>query len=198
MRHNLTIAVLCLGLLAACGGSTHHSDPVSNVHVYHSIQYTNPSSSGWKLVRDASSTQTRLVLNLVGPSGTLARGVGLTLQGDTQALKFGTFTGGSYIQDAGVFELVITDPNEPKLLAGGVKDDKLMLGIFQKDYNATSKDCGATLLQCAVEMKASSLTLDHASLALKVVKAQMLPDDISKITSKMEPIEVAVGLVTLK
>jgi hypothetical protein len=124
-----------------------------------SLQYTDPSStSGWRLVKNASSTPTRLVLDLVGPAGVKTRGVGFNLQG-LPGVKFGLFENGLPLQDTGVYQLssAANVPNEPVALMGGLKKGNLLtVGIYQKDRVHTAKDSGAPLLQVAVEFDAAA------------------------------------------
>jgi len=180
----LIAPVAALVLLFGCGGSSSDSKAKA-------LGYTAPAGTSWRLLQDESSTDKRLVLNLVGPSGTLARGVGLTVQAPSAKVGFGTFSG-SYIQDTGVFDLVnTTTKGEPTLISGGVSGDKLMLGLFQKGIVKDAKDCGAPLLQFVVVIKDGAPT---GPVPLTVTKAQILPADLSA----NQDITVAVGTVSLK
>src|SRR5262245_62027307 len=81
-------------LLTACGGND-SNPPVEVAVSAEKLVYTDPAATpaDWQLMRDATSTNTRLVLNLVGPSdGSKYRGVGFTLQVDTSKVKIGKFT----------------------------------------------------------------------------------------------------------
>jgi len=74
------------GVLAgalACGGGS--SSPTSSApSVGQSLVYSNPSgTAGYRLVRDAASTPTHLILGVVGPSGTQIQGIVASFSADT-------------------------------------------------------------------------------------------------------------------
>lgn len=64
---------LALVGLIACGGSDKNKTSATG------LSYAAPIASGYRLVADASSTPTQLVLNLMGPAGASARGVTVQL-----------------------------------------------------------------------------------------------------------------------
>src|SRR5271169_1623878 len=105
MRTRFVVSLLLTGLaLAGCSNSSPSQ-----------LDYTDPKSTGWRLVKDSTSTKTRLVLALVGPSGTTTRGVGFNLQAPG-AVRWATFTSsGLPIEDTGVLELKnsMPDPTLP-------------------------------------------------------------------------------------
>jgi len=208
-------SALLLGLLTACGGSSKATSSTSTP-VPAGFSYTDPTSSGWRLVKDASSTSTRLVLNLVGPTGLKARGVGFNLQAP-EAVKFGTFPNKWHAEDAGVFELKNTAPDpvnpptspEPVFFAAGVKPGNLLtVGIFQKDRRATAKELASPLVRIAVEFNAASAQdlAIGSPVSLSVLKARMVKEDIGNMNdgldmrakARMETIEVAVGALILQ
>jgi hypothetical protein len=163
------------------------------------LVYTDPTDTGWRLVKDASSTETRVVLNLVGPTGLKTRGAGFNLKAPT-TVHFGAFTKpdvplnntGWPINDTGVYELVNTDPRdpwtglsvppdplEPLLLSGGVKKGNLLtVGIFQKDRRATAKESGVALCQIAIEFDPTAKLNAKDIIPLAIVKAKYIPEDI--------------------
>jgi len=211
---------LLLGLLA-CGGG---SNPAPQTGAYTapanpaaSLVYTDPSTSGWRLVKDSSSTSKRLVLNLVGPVGLKSRGVGFNLKaGD--GVSFGLFPNAWHANDLGVFQLLNyhrrpdfpADEPEPTFFAAGVKPGNLLtVGIFQKDRLIDAKAVGSPMLQIALELPAGSILAAGDTVSLSVTKARMIPEDIGTVTqdgwyndaevmakSKVQDIQVAVG--TLK
>lgn len=149
------------------------------------LVYTDPSGTGWRLVKDASSTSTRVVLNLVGPAGLKSRGAGFNLKAPA-SVHFGRFTETDFpVKDGGVYELKNTAPNgdpdplEPVLLAGGVKPGHLLtVGVFQKDRRASAKDSGATLLQIALEFDAAAGLTVGQELPLTLTKSRYQAEDI--------------------
>jgi len=200
------LAPLALVALVGCGGSNTPTASTPAPAPATGYTYTDPTASAtdWKLVKDASSTATKLVLNLVGPTdGTKYRGVGFTLQTDPTLIKIAKFkdaTGNplGYLKDSGVFtDRVVTDstvyPNlygdaPASLQAGGVRDGKLMIGIFQKnddsfrskltgweESGATAKDCNVPVLQVTFEFDASLKALP-GNVPLTVLKARVIPD----------------------
>lgn len=179
----LLVSGLLLGLAVACGGSKHQTATVTTAPAATGLSYTNPTSSGWRLVKDASSTSSRLVLNLVGPSGLLSRGAGFNLQAG--AIHFGKFDETDFpIKDGGVYELknIVSptgNPPEAVLLAGGVKPGNLLtVGAFQKDRTVTAKDSGATLFQIALEFDGTANLSAGDAIPLSITKAKYMAEDI--------------------
>ncbi|HJV91018.1 MAG TPA: hypothetical protein VJ623_11990 [Holophagaceae bacterium] len=192
-------ALLLAGLLA-CGGA--YTPPPSAPTAAApapatSLVYTDPGSTGWRLVKDASSTSTHLVLKLVGPDGGSARGVGFNLRagGPVAFHKFhevtatpGTYLKDMYVHETGVFQLKFknsryqTDLNwmyEPVLIAGGVKEAGRLLtvGVYQKDRNQdpASVDAATGVLQVGIDLPASGGPAVGETIPLTVVRARAIP-----------------------
>ena len=207
---SLALSSLTLPLFVDCGGGSgsHGSDIASSVpSPAKSLVYINPTSTGWALMKDPSSTPTRLVLNVVGPSGLLTRGVGFNLQA-SPGLVFDTFTNGLPIQDTGVYELQSAAPNpgDPVALTGALKPGNLLtVGIYQKRLEMTSKDSGKALCQIALKLDpAATVTVGH-TFALVIPKAKVIPDDIGSNGDdlntlakklRMQDISLTVGTLT--
>lgn len=200
------LAPVALVLFAACGGSSH---PKAT-----KLVYTDPEAApaGWRLVADAASTPTHLVLDLVGPSdGTKYRGVGFTLQADPKKVKFakvldaeGNLLG--YHVDGGVFQ--DKDPDgtaQPVTLqASGVREDKLMVGIFQRkdddgfgEAGSTAKDCSGVVLRIAVDLD-PALNAGTGSVPLTVLKARTIREHVNADKRRMNDIQVSVGTLKLE
>ncbi len=196
----LLTSALLLGLALACGGGSGGSAVAAPAKAATGLAYTDPVGPGWRLLRDGSSTSTRLVLNLVGPTGLKTRGAGFNLQAPS-SVKYGTFhidiPGTRHatdfpISDAGVFELLNTDPRdpwtgepipshplEPTLLAGGVKGGHILtVGIFQKDRRASAKESGVPLARIALEFDAAAGLHAGDALPLAILKARHQAEDI--------------------
>lgn len=222
-------AAALLALLSACGGSSGEAPATSGpsssdglVAGATRLSYVDPAGSGWRLVRDASSTDTRLVLDLVGPADATVRGAGFNLARGP-ALVFSRFGDGRYAHDTGVFQLKGTNANfesyagsdaDPVLFASApVKDGTVLsTGIFQKDRTNGAKPASAPLVQVAVSL-ADAATIPKALLGpgldpyrLSVVKARIVPADIGGMNfsldidtlkkARMQDITVAVGTLT--
>ena len=215
----LPLSILVLGLALACGGGSGGSTAAPATPAK-SLAYTDPSSTGWRLVKDATSTPTRLVLDLVGPSGLMTRGAGFNLVAPA-GIRFGTFPSANPvpdlgvtdfpIRDTGVYELKNTDntgdPLEPVLLAGGVKAGNLLtVGIFQKDRRATAKDSGVPLCQIALELDPAGRLSAGVPLPLTVVKAKYIAEDIgafsvtptAEMVAKAKPVNFTIATGQLK
>lgn len=214
--------VALLGAILACGGGSGGGSTAAPASPAKSFAYTDPAGTGWRLVKDASSTPTRIVLNLVGPAGLMTRGAGFNLVAPT-GVRFGTFPAADPvpdigvpdfpIRDTGVYELKNTDntgdPLEPVLLGGGVKPGNLLtVGIFQKDRRASAKDSGQPLCQIALELDPAAKLSAGESLPLKVVKAKYIAEDIgafsatptAEMVEKAKPVDftLAVGQLQTK
>jgi hypothetical protein len=228
MKNSFQLA-LCMmaGLLVGCGGSDPVTPPAAPPAAT-SMEYSDPtfSASEWKFVKDASSTPTHVVLNLVGPTdGSKYRGVGFTLQADPTLVRFGRFKDDKgkvlgYYLDGGVFQdlwadFSYRDPDHPMpqpvtIQAGGVKDDRLMVGIYQKGddeilpmatgaVGPTAKDCSHTVLQIALDFDAS-LAAPKGKVPLGILKARALPEHLGQNgpAGQIQDIQVDLGTLTLK
>jgi len=204
---SLLLSGLVLTLSLACGGGSSSPSTAAPAAAATGLAYTDPTSTGWRLVKDASSTSTRLVLNLVGPSGLKTRGVGFNLQAPS-TVKFGAFANGLAINDTGVYQLLSmaqADPNEPVALVGGVKSGNLLTaGIFQKDRAQVAQDSGVALCQIAIGFDATKGLSVGDKLPLQVTKAKAIPEDIGTVSDdlftldkKMKMADITIALGTL-
>ncbi len=198
----LVLTGLLLGLGLACGGGSGSAAPAATAPAPTAtgFTYTDPTGTGWRLVKDPASTSTRVLLNLVGPTGLMTRGVGFNLKA-AAGVTFGTYhvdipntthATDFAIQDLGVYELLNTDPRdpwtgdpiphhplEPTLLAGFVKAGNLLsVGIFQKDRRASAKDSSVPVCQIALQFDAAAGLKAGDSIALTVTKAKYQAEDI--------------------
>lgn len=221
-RISLGLAILILTSACSGGGGSSSTAPPPPPAAPAALAYEDPTGDGWKLVRDYTSTSTRLVLNLVGPSDLKARGVGFNLQKGS-GLGFGTFPDGGYANDTGVFELKGSNANfepyagtaaDPVLFVSAplASGDVLSTGIFQKDRSYPAKGLTQPLVQIVLEVAAQGSSSGGSGLTdpygLKVIKARMIPDDIGGgdfvltptaiAKAKMVDIDIAVGKITYK
>ncbi|HJV89486.1 MAG TPA: hypothetical protein VJ623_04200 [Holophagaceae bacterium] len=209
--------VVVLGL--ACGGGSGSSGAVAASSK--GLSYTDPTGTGWRLVKDAASTPQRLVLTLMGPSGEFGRGVGFNLRTDG-SVTFGKL-GGEYLQDVGVFRLgnktgpiglfgqqVVKDVYAS---GGGLKEggNLLTVGAFQKDRRWPAVPLDQPLMRIAIEfdpVKTAEL-LKGSMIPLQVVRARSIPEYIGEVPGtptfsygsvvnnyRIDEIHVAVGTLT--
>ncbi|HJV21913.1 MAG TPA: hypothetical protein VJ570_04410 [Holophagaceae bacterium] len=221
MKRFIPILALPILLLpVACGGGSTSASPAAPQAK--GLTYTDPQAGpgDWQLMKDATSTGTHLVLNLVGPSdGTKYRGAGFTLQVDTTKVKIARFSAPDrYYVDAGVFLDKQEGPTgvreiPPTLQAGGVSGDKLMVGIYQKaddqNWNAstfqygapftgsTAKDCHQVVLQVALDFDAE-LKAQPGPVGLAALKAKVIPELIDTPAHRqLKSVALKVGTLAL-
>jgi|1185.fasta_scaffold27217_2 hypothetical protein len=187
--YRLALAVAFLGLLAACGGNSKPA-PAPGTPSAVGFDYEDPSGSDWRLVRDSSSSATRIVLNLVGPAGKKGRGVAFNLRSDG-TVKFARFANGSYINDLGVFQLTnkhgafsVVDgkpvTNDVGAIVGGVKEGGrvLSVGAFQKDRSWPAQALDQPLYQIAIAFDPAQALPSGAVIPLVFLKARSIPENI--------------------
>jgi len=92
----------CAPLVAALGcggGSSSTSAPAATA-----LSYTGPTDpTQWRLVQDASSTPTHLVLNLMAPTGARGMGVTLVLSVDGSRASWSSAWSGSALKPGGYY-----------------------------------------------------------------------------------------------
>lgn len=151
LSHSSLLLALALG--AACGGTAPAPPaPPTPPGPAQGLDYEDPSPSGWRLVKDASSTPERLVLDLVGPTGVKTRGAAFNLQ-LPPTVKVGGFAESGYenrpdrqqvpVKSTGIYELLrcsscVTTPSQDVVcpLAGQTCDKAMYVcrtpaGCFQ-------------------------------------------------------------------
>jgi hypothetical protein len=204
-----SLSLLVSGLLLAACGTSSPPPPPPPPAAATGLDYVDPAGSGWRLVKDGTSTGTRLVLNLVGPSGLMTRGVGFNLQAPA-AVRFGVFPNRLPVNDTGVYQLLggANDPNEPVALIGGIKPGNLLtVGVFQKGREKPAQDSGRALCQIALEFDAAAGPRAGDPIALAIPKAKVIREDIGSETDqpgtlapkvRLADIAIALGTITAK
>ncbi len=210
---SLKLALSSLVLLGfvACGGGSSSAPAAAPAPKATGLAYTDPTGTGWRLVKDSSSTATHLVLNVVGSTTLKSRGLGFNLKSDGN-VKWGKFGDGTYVQDPGVLELgeqglTPGDPGDPVFRNAGIlKSGIFTVGVFQKDRRLPAKASDQPLFRVAIDFDAATTgKLDTGTaIALAVTKAKIIPEDVGGLDltwetvakSRTEAITLAVG--TLK
>jgi hypothetical protein len=174
------------------------------------------------LQKNAASSDTHLILDLVGPAGTKGRGIGFNLQSNGTAV-FAKLSSAGYIRDTGVFKLQSTFANypvEPVLLAGGLKKNGTLLtvGIFQKDRYWPAQPLDNPVCQIAIDFDATKTAVlpPGTIIPLTITKAKAIPDFIGDMPvdptatnadwnsvagyygTSLVPVQVLVGTLTTK
>ena len=150
--------------------------------------YTDPTGSGWKLVKNTSaSSGNHLVLDLVGPAGGSGRGVDLTLSVNPEHATWAKMAPSDteYVTNR-LFELGAA----PRLIKGGAKAGTLSVGVFQKGTTVPATSYSGALVSVALDVKLDPSTPAGTRIPLSVIKAHALPE-----TGDLSTIDVAVGTI---
>ena len=180
-----TLAGLALMLLPACSGSK-PSTPVPAS----TLAYTNPSASGFSLQFDtAATTPGHLVLDLVGPAGTVAQGVSFFLTTDTTKATWSK-AAGAYAVNGSTFTLGIA----PMALAAKVDSTgaDLQVGIYQKSGAATFT-ASAPLVSVALDLVPGTVTAGSTvTLTATPMKQPVFVDGNGNVQAIIMPIRVGI------
>jgi hypothetical protein len=153
-----------------------------------SLAYTDPASGTYRLMRNAGSTATHLVLDLVGPAGTLGRGVGFYLTADTTKVTWAKVAASDaeLVQNGDVFTL----GGGQQLIKAKASGDTLQAGVYQKGAGVSAKPLNATLARVALDLKGSP-SLGTIALGPVAGKTIVVPE-----TGAQTVITVSVGTLT--
>jgi hypothetical protein len=145
-----------LVLLAACsGGGGGNVSNTAQPAFASALSYQNPGATGFRLVKNTSnSSNTYLELDLIGPSGTQAKGVAFFLEADNAMVTWVHPTGASttFTVPGNVFPT----GSSPQMLMDKVVGSQLQVGIFQKGGSATMLG-DAPILSLALELKGTAV-----------------------------------------
>lgn len=171
-----TLVACSLALLAACGGggggsspSTPQPPPVSKAT---GLSYTDPVSGDFRLVKDAGSTSSKIILRLVGPVASTGRGVSFTFNVDpamADLVKVAD-SDAEYVQNGDAFVL----GDAPRFLKGIKQGGALRVTVSQKGPGLGTP-LNATLLKVALQFKPSANLNAGTAIPLSVVEGQYLP-----------------------
>lgn len=190
LRHGWTILRRCLlglplVLLVACGGGSPSSPPPKATR----IVYTSPTSGAYLLLLNVDqSTDTHLVLNLLGPVGTSGRGVAFHLTAAPGQLSWSKVNSkdAEFAQSA-AFGFVL----KTKVTSGD-----LQVGAFLTQTSASSVTFDRTVVLATVALDlVPSATVGTATLRSGNGTAVMLP---SSVGADPIAITITVGTVALQ
>ena len=138
----ILLAGLGLGALLACGGGSTPAKTIADT-----LTYTNPTSGTYTLVRNTTkSTATHLVLDLLGPAGSVS-GVGCYLTADQTKVTWTTV-------DAGDSEKAKSTTFTSTIVSRKVTGDTLQAGVYQKGTTAAVSATTSTVLaSVALDLK---------------------------------------------
>jgi hypothetical protein len=178
------LAALVLLSLSACsgggGGGGTPTPPAKTIA--DTLTYTNPTGSGYLLVRDASSTSTHLVLNVVGPASTQLSGVAFYLTADQTKV-----TWASVGSDKVASSFFTTTVVKTKL-----SGDTLQAGVFQKGTTApVTTQAASVLAQVALDLKSGLPVNSSVAVAATSGKSVIMNPPTNPVVTS--PITISVG-----
>lgn len=185
-------AALALAGLLACGGGGGSSAPPAPV-IATGLAYTDPTGGTYRLVKNASSSGSHLVLDLVGPSTGTAMGVSVTLNADATRVTWVDVPAGGttsvLMQNGTQFSLGTGTPIQKAKASAGV----LQATVAQKTPTAPASLNGP-LLRVALDLKPGlGLTQGTAiTLSADAAKCQVLTGTASSPAT----ITITVGTLT--
>lgn len=175
-----------LSLLLACGGGG-GSDSGSSTPAATKLTYTDPapSATNWTLVKDVSSTNTHLVLDLVPPTdGGNGFGIGFTLNASGSAAWSKVLPGDSGLVHNTGYAL----GSGTQLIKGVGKGGDLIAGVFQKGLATTAlPHANGSVASIALDLPAGAAP---GTVTLTVKAAQELQ------LSGMQNVTLTVGTLS--
>jgi hypothetical protein len=128
------------------------------------------------------------VLDLVGPAGTLGRGVGFYLTADTTKVNWAKVatSDAELVQNGDAFAL----GGGQQLIKAKASGDTLQAGVYQKGSGVSAKALNTTLARVALDLKGNP-TLGTVALAPVANKTIVVPE-----TGAQTVITISVGTLT--
>jgi hypothetical protein len=185
-------AALALAALLACGGGGGGSTPPAPVTAT-SLAYTDPTTGTYKLVKNAASSGSHLVLDLMGPSSGTAAGITITLSTDVTMVTWVDVPAGGttavLMQNGTQFNLGTGTPIQKAKATAGL----LQITVAQKGLAVPAASLNGALLRVALDLKAGLGLAQGTAITLSAdaVKCQILDG-----TGAITPITVSVGNLT--
>jgi hypothetical protein len=156
-----TLAGLILIILPACSGGGGDKPAPEPPKTASKLVYTDPTGTGYRLVKSASSTDTLLILELKGPASDTGRGVSFGLQVDSTKARFVKVSAADaeYAQN-GVFQL----GDSPQLFKTWAEGGTLRVSLAQKGKGG-AKSLSEVLARVAVELQ-TGVTLTQGTVVI--------------------------------
>jgi len=168
----------------ACGGQGSNPSAVSTPETGQAqkLVYAEPAGSGYRMVRDETSTASRLVLRLVGPEGAQIRGGVFQLKTDTSKAAW-VSAGGSdaYVREGSALSL----GTGAKLLKSQMSGQTLKAAIYQKGSTPAATLGSQPILSVALDLKTGTT---KGAIPFSSPEAQILD-----AAGKTQTVTVAVG-----
>ncbi len=184
-----TIPALCLIALLACGGGSGKTTPTppTTKTIADTLLYTNPSSGTYTLVKNTTkSTATHLVLDLLGPAGSLS-GVGFFLTADQTKVTWG-------MVDIGDTEKVKNSTFTNTIVKSKVSGDTLQAGVYQKGATtAINASTSTVLASVALDLKSGVPVNSSVGLGATLGKAIILNAPTNTLPTSL----IAISIGTL-
>lgn len=158
-------ASLGLASFLACGGAS----AGKAVAPAPTLSYSNPTGSGWRLVKAADSTATHLVLELKAPAAARGLGFGLKLSLDERQAQWAKVaaTNASFVANV-AYDLGSNAP--ARLCLGLVRGGDLLTGVYQEGL-ANPVTYTGPVVRVAVDFKPGTGVSAGTVIPLLVTKA---------------------------
>lgn len=176
-----TCAALGLTVLLACSGGGGGGGSTTNNAA--ALTYTDPTTGDYRLLRDASSSATHLVLNLVGPASTSLSGVGFYLTTESAKASWATVSGSEFVGNT-----LFTN----YLMESKVTTDQLQAGIYQKNPEV-AKTTGASSVLATVALDLKSGVAAGTTIALAATPDKAIILDPPGASPSTTGITITVG-----
>lgn len=164
---SLLAALGLVSFLACGGGGGGGGTPTPPKTIADTLTYTNPSGTYSLVKNTAKSTATHLVLDLVGPVGSVS-GVGFYLTADQTKVTWTTV-------DSGDAEKVKSSTFSNTIVKSKVSGDTLQAGVYQKGTTtAVAATTSTVLASVALDLKSSIAVGANANLTAVAGKALIL------------------------
>lgn len=132
----------------SCGGGSNPPPQPPSKTIADTLAYTDPSTGNYKLVKDSSSTSSKLVLSVAGPTGATGHGLALILNIGGTSASWATVSGSAYVQN-GPFNL----SSGPQIQVGKTgANGQLQVALFQKQNSATAVPLNQNLAKISLAL----------------------------------------------